>query len=87
MKKNLEFRKKNTCYNSKKNYLVPYSKEGPFALMHLQNLSTIPSFWVEYLAERLLKVFLKICFFSEFRIPFIHAFAIRQTLIISNDSQ
>ena len=35
MKRNLEFRKKNTCYNSKRNYLVPYSKESPPALMHL----------------------------------------------------
>ena len=34
MKTNLEFRKKNTCYNSKRNYSVPYSKESPPALMH-----------------------------------------------------
>ena len=27
MKGNPEFRKINTCYNSKRNYLVPYSKE------------------------------------------------------------
>ena len=44
MKRNLEFRKKNTCYNSKTNYSVSYSKESPLALMHLWHLSTIPSF-------------------------------------------
>ena len=40
---------------SKRNYLVPYSKESPLTLVHLWHLSTIPSFWVEYFAERLLK--------------------------------
>ena len=40
---------------SKRNYLVPYSKESHPTLMHLWHLSTIPSFWVEYFAERLLK--------------------------------
>ena len=35
MKWNLEYRKKNTCYNSKKNYSVSYSKESPLPLMHL----------------------------------------------------
>ena len=40
---------------SKRNYLVPYSNESPLTLMHLWHLSTIPSFWVEYFAERLLK--------------------------------
>ena len=54
MKRNLEL-KKNICYNSKRNYLVPYSKESHLALMHLWHLSTIPSFWEEYFAERLLK--------------------------------
>ena len=53
MKKNLEFKKrmkrnlelkKSTCYNS---------KEIPLALMHLWHLSTTPSFWDEYFAERL----------------------------------
>ena len=46
---------KNTWYNSKRNYLVPYSKESALALMHLWQLSTIPSFWEEYFAERLRK--------------------------------
>ena len=40
---------------SKRNYLVPYSKESPLTLTHLWHLSTIASFWVEYFAERLLK--------------------------------
>ena len=53
MKRNIEFREKNTCYDSKRNYSVPYSKENPFDLMHLWHLSTIPSFWQEYFAERL----------------------------------
>ena len=51
---------KNTCYNSNRNYSVPYAKESPSvpqmhksALMHLWHLSTIPSFWEEYFAERL----------------------------------
>ena len=52
MKKNLEFGK-NASYNSKRNYSVPYSEESPIALMHLWHLSTIPSFWKEYFAERL----------------------------------
>ena len=78
---------KYTCYNSKRNYLVPYSKESPLALMHLWHLSTIPSFWEEYFAERLLKdVFLKCFFFSKFKILF-HTFVIRQTQFIPNDSQ
>ena len=55
MKSNLEFGKENICYNSKRNYLVPYSKESPLALMHWWHLSTILSFWEEYFAERLLK--------------------------------
>ena len=44
MKTNLEFRKKNTCYNSKRNYSIPCSKESPLALMHLWHLLTISSF-------------------------------------------
>ena len=40
---------------SKRNYLVPYSKESPLTLMNLWHLSTIPSFLVKYFAERLLK--------------------------------
>ena len=32
MKRILEFRKKDTCYNSKKNCSAPYSKESPLAL-------------------------------------------------------
>ena len=40
---------------SKRNCLVPYAKESPLTLMHLWHLSTIPSFWVEYFAIRLLK--------------------------------
>ena len=31
------------------------SKESHLTQMHLWHLSTIPSFWVEYFAERLLK--------------------------------
>ena len=53
MKRNLEFKRKSTCYNSKRNYSVPHPKESPLALMHSWNLSTIPSFWEEYFAERL----------------------------------
>ena len=34
MKGNLEL-KKNTCCNSKRNYLVPYSKKSILVLMHL----------------------------------------------------
>ena len=52
LKTNLEFRKNIFC-NSKRNYSVPLSKESPPALMHLWHLSTIPSFWEEYFAERL----------------------------------
>ena len=40
---------------SKRNNVVPYSKESLLTLMHLWHLSAIPSFWVEYFAERLLK--------------------------------
>ena len=40
---------------SKRNYLVPYSKENPLTLMHLWHLSATPSFWVELFAKRLLK--------------------------------
>ena len=47
--------KKNTVIISKRNYLVPYSKESPLTLTHLWHLSTIPSFGVEYFAERLLE--------------------------------
>ena len=54
MKRNLEFGK-NTCYNSKRNYLVLYSKESPLAPMHFWHLSTIRSFSEEYFAERLFK--------------------------------
>ena len=55
--------------------------------MHLWHLSTIPPFWVEYFAERLLKgVSWNMFFFSKFKIPF-HTFVIRQTQIIPNDSQ
>ena len=54
MKRNIEFRrKKNTSYNSKKNYSVPYSKESHLAPMHLWCPSTIPLFCEEYFAERL----------------------------------
>ena len=59
MKRKLGLKKNNSKKTpviiSKKNYLVPYSKEGLLTLMHLLHLSTIPSFWVEYFAERLLK--------------------------------
>ena len=59
MKKKLGFKNKKQQETpvviSKRNYLVPYSKESPFTLMHLWHLSTIPLFWVEYSAERLLK--------------------------------
>ena len=59
MKKKLGLKKNNNekipVIISKRNYLVPYSKESPITLMHLWHLSTIPSFWVEYFAERLLK--------------------------------
>ena len=51
-KRNLEL-KKYSCYDSKKNYSVPYSKKGPLALMHMWHLSTIPSFWEQCFAERL----------------------------------
>ena len=57
MKRNLEFRKKQTPVIVRKGIissLIP--KQSPVALMHLWHLSTIPSFWVEYFAERLLKV-------------------------------
>ena len=37
------------------NYFVPYLKDNPLALMHWWHLSTIPSFWEEYFAERYLK--------------------------------
>ena len=70
---------------SKRNYLVPYLKENPLTLMHLWHLSTIPSFWVEYFAEGLLKGVSRICLFFKFKIPF-HTFVIRQTRIIPNDS-
>ena len=57
MKKKLGFKKqqKTPVVISKRNYLVPYSKESPLTLMHLWHLSTIPLFWVECFAERLLK--------------------------------
>ena len=55
MKRNLEFRKKNSCYNSKRNYSVPYSEESPLTIMHLWHISTIPSSCEEYIAERLKK--------------------------------
>ena len=54
MSRNLEFRRRNnTCYNSRRNYSVPNSKESPLSVMHLWRLSTIPSFWEEYFAKRL----------------------------------
>ena len=52
LKKN---KKKTRVIISKRNVLVPYSKETPLTLLHLWHLSSIPSFWVEYFAERLLK--------------------------------
>ena len=59
MKRKLGLKKTTTTKTpviiSKRNYLVPYSKESPLTLMHLWHPSTIPSFWVEYFAERLLK--------------------------------
>ena len=58
MKRKLGFKKittKTPVIISKRNYLVPYSKEIPLTLMHWWHLSIIPSFWVEYFAERLLK--------------------------------
>ena len=58
MKRNLELKKqhqKTRVIISKRNYLVPYSNESPLTQMHLWHLSTIPSFWVEYFAKRLLK--------------------------------
>ena len=61
---------KNTCYNFKRNYVVPYSKESHLTLMHLWHLSTIPSFWVEYFAECLLKGVSYMFFLSKFKIPF-----------------
>ena len=71
---------------SKRNYLVPYLKESHLTQNHLWHLSTIPSFWVEYFAKRLFKVFLKICLFSKFKIPF-HTSLIRQTQTIPYHSQ
>ena len=53
MKRNLEFRKKAPVIITRRNYLVNYSKESPLALMHLWHISTIPSFWEGYFAERL----------------------------------
>ena len=57
MKRKLGLKKqqKTPVIISKRNYLVPYSKESPLTLMHLWHHSTIPPFWVEYFAERLLK--------------------------------
>ena len=87
LKKNNNKKKKTPVIISKRNYLVPYSKESPLTLMHLWHLSTIPSLWVEHFAERLLKdVSWNMFFFSKFKIPF-HTFVIRQTQIIPNDSQ
>ena len=48
-------KQKNTCYNFRKELFSPLLKESPLTLMHLWYLSTIPSFWVAYFAERLLK--------------------------------
>ena len=89
MKRKLGFKKKTKTpfIISKRNYLVPYSKESPLTLMYLWHLSIIPSFWVEYSAERLLKgVSQNMLFFSKFKIPS-HAFVMRQTQITPNDSQ
>ena len=33
---NLEVRKKDPCYNSKRNYSILYSKERPLSLMHIR---------------------------------------------------
>ena len=55
LKKNNNNNNKNTVIISKRNYLLPYLKESWLALMHLWNLSTIPLFWVEHFAKRLLK--------------------------------
>ena len=59
MKRKLELKKtkkqKTPVIISKRKYLVPYSKESSLTLTHLWHLSTIPSFWVEYFAELLLK--------------------------------
>ena len=38
MKRNLQFRK-NTCYNSKRNYLVPCSKESPLTSTFVASLN------------------------------------------------
>ena len=53
--------------------------------MHLWHLSTIPSFWVEYFAERLLKGVSYVFFFSKFKIPFNEFDKTDQ--IIPNDTQ
>ena len=50
-----KYQQKTPVIISKRNYSVPYSKESSLTLMHLWHLLTIPSFWVEYFAERLLK--------------------------------
>ena len=76
----LQKNNKNICYNFKKELFSPYSKESLLTLMHLWHLSTIPSTWVEYFAEHLLKDV------SKFKISF-YTFVIRQTQIIPNDSQ
>ena len=76
---------KNTCYYFKRNYVVPYSKESHLTLMHLWHLSTIPSFWVEYFAERLLKDVSYMFFFLNSGFLLINL--IRQTQIIRNDTQ
>ena len=57
MKKKLRLKKqqKTPVVISKRNYLVPYSKDSPVTPMHLWHLSTIPLSWVEYFAKRLLK--------------------------------
>ena len=93
MKRKLRLKKTTTkkapVIISERNYFVPYSQESPLTLMHLRHLSTIPSFWVEYFAERLLKgVSSNMCFFSKSKTPF-HTFVIRQTRrkLFQNDSQ
>ena len=62
MKRKLGLKKKKTtkttCYNFKKELSSTlFIRESRLALIHLWHLSTIPSFWAAYFAERLLKVF------------------------------
>ena len=90
MKRKLGLKKnKNTCYNFKRNYVVPYSKESHLTVTHLWDLSTIPSFSVEYFAVYWLlyvywKVFLTCLFFLNSKFLWINL--IRQTQIIPNDT-